>query len=323
MTAFIKLSNETYSSTTSSDERFANFSFTPKAVGGTMIVFKGLMSLANPIGADPIKAAVKFYRNNNDNTAGDIWSHRASVYTKSAALGEAFAAEFKNIAFPQCFMTTIETVSTFNRQFKMSDGHNRKLRKNEIAVFESYIDGRFQTFINEDGVIQNGCPEYLEAFCHYTYHKSRGKLIVTGLKGVKTNDKFQLTAPIIHSLTGTFGSDDCGKEAIFKFFLGHTCKSSCKTSWRHPLSSLPSLNLGRITNILSSNRNAGSATPPPSYKSVIQLVCGNQCHRFRMGDNSVVVLPEHYRQHVQNEREMDVSENTICVSDAVSSLQCG
>ncbi|XP_033755339.1 uncharacterized protein LOC117338195 [Pecten maximus] len=311
MTTLIKLSNETYSSKASSDERFANFSFSPKATGGTMVVFKGLMSLVNPIGADPIKAAVKFYRNNNDKAAVGIWNQRAVTYVRSAAIGENFAADFKNIIFPQCFMTTMETVSTFNKQFKMSDGHHRKLRKNELAIFESYIDGCFQSFIDENGTIQDMCPEQLEAFCHYSYHESRGKMIITGLKGVHTNGKFQLTAPRIHTTKGTFGPDDCGQEAVFKFFLRHTCKSSCEANWRHPLSAPPALDMGRINNILSTNQKRGSATPPPSYKSVIQLVCGNHCHRFRMGDNSIVVLPEHYRQQSQTG------------SDAVSSLQCG
>ncbi|XP_021379176.1 uncharacterized protein LOC110466762 [Mizuhopecten yessoensis] len=323
MTNFIKLSNETYSSSASSDERFANFSFSPKATGGTMVVFKGLMSLVNPIGADPIKAAVKFYRNNNDKTAAGIWNRKASAYIQNAVIGEAFATNFKNITFPKCFMTTIETVSTLNRQFKMTDGHHRKLRKNELALFESYIDGSFQSFVDDDGTIQKGCPEQLEAFCHFAYHESRGKMIVTGVKGVRANGKFQLTAPKIHSMGGNFGPDDSGQEAVFKFFLGHKCKRSCKTSWRHPLSSPSAFDLGRITSLLSINQNPRSATPPPSYKSVIQLVCGNQCHRFLMGDNSVVVLPEHYRQHLQTGRELDIAGNTIGVSDAVSSLQCG
>ncbi|XP_069114056.1 alpha-protein kinase 1-like isoform X2 [Argopecten irradians] len=310
MASFITLNNETYSAKASTDERFANFSCSPKASGETMVIFKGLMSLVNPIGADPIKAAVKVYRNNNDKTNG-VWDLRASTYIKSVAIGEVFAEDYKSITFPKCFRSTIETVSTFNKQFKMSNGQHRKLRKNELTIFENYIDGCFRTFINDDGTIEEECPEILEAFCHYSYHESHGKMIITGLKGAWKNDKFQLTAPRIHTKGGTLGPDDRGQEAVFKFFLGHACNSRCGANWRHPLSSPPALDLGRITNMMLNNQNAGSATPPPSYKSVIQLVCGNHCHRFRLGDNSVVVLPEHCRQQ------------SMTGSDAVSSLQCG
>lgn len=287
-----------------------------------MVVFKGLMSLVNPVGADPIKAAVKFYRDNDGKDTSGIYHKKAKNYLKSVKLGKKFVSDFANIIFPLCFSTTTDTVSRFSSHFKMTNDLQRKLKKDELTIFETYIDGRFETFISTDGTIKHGCPEELEAFCHYVYHQSRGELLIAGLKGVRSNNgKFRLTAPRIHSKKHKYGPDDCGEEAIFKFFLGHTCKESCNSNWRHPLSSPPKLEMGRLTRILTTNHHPGSMTPPPSYRSVLNLVCGNQCRRFKMGSNSVVVLPTNTRLNCLTGNEPN--NNYACVSDAVSALQCG
>eukprot|EP00956_Cyclotella_meneghiniana_P014296 scaffold21342_cov66-Cyclotella_meneghiniana.AAC.12 len=78
-----------------------------------------------------------------------------------------------------------------------------------------------------------------QAFSHFSYVKSRKKLIVVDLQGVLTmtrdgKNMFQLTDPVIHRRNRKagrqwdFGRTDRGKNGINAFFKTHQCTEMCK-----------------------------------------------------------------------------------------------
>ncbi|CBN76804.1 conserved unknown protein [Ectocarpus siliculosus] len=85
-------------------------------------------------------------------------------------------------------------------------------------------------------------PEsYVQAFSHFSYRKSRRKMLVCDLQGVQSTScihedragVFELTDPVIHyrSASGrrqVYGRTDLGKKGMRKFFETHQCNDVCR-----------------------------------------------------------------------------------------------
>ncbi|CAN0552922.1 unnamed protein product, partial [Ectocarpus sp. 12 AP-2014] len=85
-------------------------------------------------------------------------------------------------------------------------------------------------------------PEsYVQAFSHFSYRKSRRKMLVCDLQGVQSTSTihedragvFELTDPVIHyrSTSGrrqVYGRTDLGKRGMRKFFGTHQCNDVCR-----------------------------------------------------------------------------------------------
>ena len=76
--------------------------------------------------------------------------------------------------------------------------------------------------------------EAMEAFSHYTYHRSGGQLIVCDLQGRYRHDRyrpdrcrFELTDPAICSRRRSYGPTDLGEKGIESFFSHHQCNQFC------------------------------------------------------------------------------------------------
>jgi len=95
-------------------------------------------------------------------------------------------------------------------------------------------------WIDTDG----GWPsEAMEAFTHFTYHKSGGLLIVCDLQGRHRHDsyskkksRFELTDPAICSRTRNYGPTDLSEKGIDSFFANHQCNGFCNINqrWSRP-----------------------------------------------------------------------------------------
>lgn len=99
--------------------------------------------------------------------------------------------------------------------------------KQKVSV-EDYIEGMYEKFISNNGTLLfNGT---LGSFCHFTYHKSQGKLLVVDLQGVRLDDSYELTDPAIHSQEGgRYGDLDLGQIGIEAFFATHKCTGLCQS----------------------------------------------------------------------------------------------
>lgn len=82
---------------------------------------------------------------------------------------------------------------------------------------------------------------YMEAYTHYSYHKSGGQLIVCDLQGrfkfnrfARSRSRFELTDPAICSRRRTYGPTDLGEKGIESFFANHRCNKFCQHEWAQP-----------------------------------------------------------------------------------------
>jgi len=122
--------------------------------------------------------------------------------------------------------------------------------RNQTYLVEPWIR-YFEKFTSNNGWIlsKDDNPyawkvELLEAFCHFTYHKSGGQLIVCDLQGrYKHNDfskkrcRFELTDPAICSRRRSYGPTDMGEKGIETFFYHHVCNRFCNVDgqqWARP-----------------------------------------------------------------------------------------
>lgn len=83
--------------------------------------------------------------------------------------------------------------------------------------------------------------EALEAYSHYTYHRSGERLIVCDLQGrhkggrfENSKSRFELTDVAVCSRDAKYGPTDLGEKGIDSFFKSHVCNQFCKKSWARP-----------------------------------------------------------------------------------------
>mmetsp|Transcript_7678 Transcript_7678/g.11027 ORF Transcript_7678/g.11027 Transcript_7678/m.11027 type:complete len:269 (+) Transcript_7678:181-987(+) len=81
----------------------------------------------------------------------------------------------------------------------------------------------------------------MEAFSHYTYHRSGGQMIVCDLQGRYRDDqynrgkcRFEMTDPAICSRRRNYGPTDLGEKGIYSFFANHRCNQFCDDCWHRP-----------------------------------------------------------------------------------------
>jgi len=104
----------------------------------------------------------------------------------------------------------------------------------------------FKKFTSNNGWISDDgswTSEAMEAFSHFTYHRSGGNLIVCDLQGrYKYNkfnpskSRFELTDVAICSRGRTYGPTDLGEKGIDSFFANHVCNRFCGVTgnWQRP-----------------------------------------------------------------------------------------
>ncbi|KAL7484267.1 hypothetical protein ACHAW6_009913 [Cyclotella cf. meneghiniana] len=104
----------------------------------------------------------------------------------------------------------------------------------------------FTKFNSNNGWItdeEGWCGEAMEAFSHYTYHRSGGNLIVCDLQGRYRYNKyncnksrFELTDVAVCSRNCSYGPTDLGEKGIDSFFHNHVCNRFCHTDgrWQRP-----------------------------------------------------------------------------------------
>ena len=95
------------------------------------------------------------------------------------------------------------------------------------CLVEDFIEGKYEKFISNNGTLKfHGT---LSVFCHWTYHHTRGKLIVVDIQGVRRKSDYLLTDPAIHSKSENeaYGDLDLGDVGIQAFFSTHQCDKNC------------------------------------------------------------------------------------------------
>lgn len=100
------------------------------------------------------------------------------------------------------------------------------------VTIESYIEGKFIKYLNNDGQEIDSKTNLPAAFAHWTWQTSEGKFMVCDIQGVRKATKYTLTDPCIHSTanpsTRRYGVTDLGENGMIEFFRAHKCNDLCK-----------------------------------------------------------------------------------------------
>jgi len=123
----------------------------------------------------------------------------------------------------------------------MTIGHKKYLVEPLIRYFTKYTSNNGWIASESNGGWK---VHAMEAFSHYTYHKSGGQMIVCDLQGRYRYDRynsskcrFELTDPAICSRRRNYGPTDLGEKGIESFFANHKCNQFCHangTRWSSP-----------------------------------------------------------------------------------------
>eukprot|EP00639_Heterosigma_akashiwo_P024639 CAMPEP_0194693842 /NCGR_PEP_ID=MMETSP0295-20121207/20829_1 /TAXON_ID=39354 /ORGANISM="Heterosigma akashiwo, Strain CCMP2393" /LENGTH=300 /DNA_ID=CAMNT_0039584915 /DNA_START=25 /DNA_END=924 /DNA_ORIENTATION=+ len=89
-----------------------------------------------------------------------------------------------------------------------------------IFCVERFIEGEYIKHNTNAGFVDHDDHRMTpQAFSHFSYHKSGGRIMVVDIQGV--GDLY--TDPQIHSLAQTFGDGDLGDRGMALFFGSHRC----------------------------------------------------------------------------------------------------
>ncbi|CAF4000220.1 unnamed protein product [Rotaria sp. Silwood1] len=83
---------------------------------------------------------------------------------------------------------------------------------------------------NSGGVSLGEYSTILQAFSHWTYHITAGRLMVVDLQGVKAEGAYLLTDPAIHCdniLRFKHTRTNLGVKGMHRFFRTHVCSAVC------------------------------------------------------------------------------------------------
>jgi hypothetical protein len=121
---------------------------------------------------------------------------------------------------------TVTRVSLFSCFFTNS-------RLGDVVTIEDRIFGSYEKFVSNNGtLLYHGT---LSTFVHWTYWKTKQKLMIVDLQGERQEHKYILTDPAIHSVRNNdnvrdedaYGELDCGVIGIEAFFSTHKCDKIC------------------------------------------------------------------------------------------------
>lgn len=140
------------------------------------------------------------------------------------------------ITFAKSYLAQIDSMSSvWNPICLVCCRYKRRFRMDNTVLIEDRIEGSFRHFILVDGTLEDDCPPILNAFLHFTYNQSVGKLVMCDFQGAEEENRIlHLTVPTIHSIEGSFGPKDRGVDGINEVFSNHKCNGLCQKDWKKP-----------------------------------------------------------------------------------------
>ena len=112
---------------------------------------------------------------------------------------------------------------------KVITGPQSQFTNGSYVLVEAYLEGEYMKWNNNFDYVNEEDKTSLQAFSHFTYMKTNGKLLICDIQGVKDKNQYSLTDPAIHSDTpGKYGETDLGLiEGMKAFFKKHKCEGYC------------------------------------------------------------------------------------------------
>jgi len=113
--------------------------------------------------------------------------------------------------------------------FNIKDDDNKKfIKEDSLVAIEPFISGEYIKFSSNSGYENQNFNRFIPAFMHYSWIKSRGRIVVSDVQGVFTGKHYILTDPACQSITNEFGSSDLGAMGLCKFIVCHRHNDYCK-----------------------------------------------------------------------------------------------
>merc|ERR1712139_541953 len=108
-----------------------------------------------------------------------------------------------------------------------------------IFAAERFLPGAFLKYNSNNGYICDDSVQHheaVQAFTHFSFAASGGKLLVADLQGVARNEEALLTDPQVLSLEAAFGPGDLGARGMKACLAAHRCGPTCKKLGLEPVS---------------------------------------------------------------------------------------
>ncbi|XP_038062574.1 alpha-protein kinase 1-like [Patiria miniata] len=120
------------------------------------------------------------------------------------------------------------------------------VREGASVAIEYFLRGRYVEFLSNTSLVNTEEKSFVPvAFSHFTFHESKGEILVTDLQGVYNQKSYVFTDPAVHSMDkrgakfGYYGPTDLGVYGVMKFFYDHKCNSLCKGLLKPDMSNIP------------------------------------------------------------------------------------
>ena len=149
------------------------------------------------------------------------WDTTLKVHTKATELAGGFNS-FSGTDHPIRF-TEVDVLKVTSR----CDPTTRP-KLGEYVITEDYIEGQYKKWCNNYGFLSRESLS-MPAFMHWSWVHTKGELMVADLQGVRKDNCFFLTDPVIMSMDNSYGCTDTGVEGMIMFFYKHECNQFCRS----------------------------------------------------------------------------------------------
>jgi len=123
--------------------------------------------------------------------------------------------------------------------YTMAESENSHKDEPQIFAAERFLPGAFLKYNSNNGYVCDDAVrhhEAVQAFTHFSYVASEGRLLVADLQGVARDSETLLTDPQVLSLEGSFGPGDLGEAGMRTCLAAHRCGPTCKKLGLDPVS---------------------------------------------------------------------------------------
>lgn len=222
-----KLYNKTLLSTPDTDHNtyWADFEYSNFSEGRRKYVFLGVLNGNGPRTGD--LCAIKTFKDRVGDH--DDWNKEICKCKEASSLAQQFnmcSADERRITFEVPVIAEVDMVSHCT-QFIQKVTRRKIFNIEECVGIESYLKGNFQRLNSNSSLTNPAHYAFAQAFSHFTYWYTNGRLVVTDLQGVVQTEHYRLTDPTLHSVNRAYGATDKGHDGIRSFLSRHRCNKIC------------------------------------------------------------------------------------------------
>ncbi len=108
-------------------------------------------------------------------------------------------------------------------------------RKGRRVLVEPFLEN-YRKWNSNNGWVDTSSTwaQIMQSLSHYSFHVTRGALVLCDLQGSASGNSAMLSDPAICSQRREYGSTDLGAHGIAKFFQTHKCSRFCHSKWLKP-----------------------------------------------------------------------------------------